>query len=125
RRSIIDGRLEEALQQLFRSLEIEHITETQWNERLDLLSDVCGKLRLNRARATIRLYRGQSRRAEELTPGFPTDLARAALERKDRLSAARHFERAGWFGHAAIEIESTGDDRAARVLWEHLLNSLP
>jgi HEAT repeat protein len=120
RRDVAEGRLEESAARLTRELEDPHLTEGAWNERLALLGEVYQKLGLERAAATIYLYRGRMSEAEVLSTRHPTDLARCALARKDPASAARFFERAGWLGHAAMELEDAGDDRAARVLWERL-----
>jgi hypothetical protein len=119
-RAISEGRLDEAAAALTQSLHDGQLGDAAWNERLGLLGEVYPKLGLGRAAATIYLFRGRMSEAEVLSVRHPKDLARAALARRDPASAARYFERAGWLGHAAIELEECGDDRSARILWERL-----
>src|SRR5690606_15200916 len=87
---------------------------------LELLCEAFRASDIPRAVAQIELFRGRLTEAETSSTGQPADLARAARARRDSATAGRLYERAGMLGHAAVQLEAAGEDRAARLLWSQL-----
>jgi hypothetical protein len=97
-----------------------HLSDEEFSVYLRMMTQAFVELGRVRAAATIHLYLGEIDAAYRLSSGSPLDLARCEIAAGRPAEAARHFEDAGWLGHAAIQLEIAHDDRAARVLWERL-----
>lgn len=111
---------EQALSWLWALLDRSHLVDDELARYLHLMARAYQQVERPRAAATVLLYLGQIDAARALAQGEPTDLARCAIHAGRADEAARHFEEAGWLGHAAIQLERGGDVRGARVLWERL-----
>ncbi len=114
------GRPAQALAHLWSLVDRSHLIDEELASYLRMLSKAYVMLDRRRAAATIDLFLGDVDAAFRLSEGEPTDQARCAVAADRPVHAARYFEQAGWLGHAAIRLETAGDDRAARVLWERL-----
>lgn len=108
-----------ALAELWALLERTHLAEQELRSYLVELARLYDGLGRPRAVATILLFLGDAEAAYRASD-HPTDRARAALVLGRRAQAAEHYIKAGWLGHAAIQLEDYGDHRGARVLWERL-----
>ncbi|HJL14955.1 MAG TPA: hypothetical protein RMH99_04825 [Sandaracinaceae bacterium LLY-WYZ-13_1] len=120
KRALEQNRPAEALQFLWSLVDRSHVIDEELSSYLRMMGDAYLQLDRTRAAATIQLFLKDVRSAVQLSQGRPLDLARCAQAANDHDRAARFFEEAGWLGHAAIELEDAGNDRAARVLWEQL-----
>ncbi len=109
----------EALPHLWTILEVARMHDDELRSCLRALGACYQLLNKGRALATIHLFLGNTGEAER-TSTLPLDRARIATVKRDHVGAARAFEEAGWLGHAAIQFELAGNDRAARVLWARL-----
>lgn len=110
----------EALKHLWPLVDRAHVAEEELASYLRLMGRAYNDVGLGRAAATILLFLGQSEDARRMSADHPTDMARAAVQGEQPTEAARHYQDAGWLGHAAIQLEDAGDHRSARVLWERL-----
>ncbi|MEQ8886132.1 MAG: HEAT repeat domain-containing protein [Sandaracinaceae bacterium] len=119
-RALQAGKPGEALQFLWSLVDRSHVIDEELASYLRMMADAYLQLNRSRAAATIALFLGQVADAQRLSSGQPLDLARCAQHAGDHDRAARHFEEAGWLGHAAIQLEDAGNFRSARVLWEQL-----
>src|SRR5690606_17965724 len=119
-RALQAGRPEEALAALWSLVDRSHIVAEELEAHLRMMADAYVRLDRTRAAATILLFLGDASSAARLSAGNELDLARCAQAAGSPAGAARHFEQAGWLGHAAIQLEDARNDRAARVLWERL-----
>ena len=115
-----EGRPEHALSPLWSLIDRSHLIDEELASYLRMLVAAYVALGRARAAATVHLFLGEIDAAWRLSKDHPTDQARCAIAAERPRDAAKHFEAAGWLGHAAIELEKAGDDRAARVLWERL-----
>lgn len=113
-------RYEEALGKLWLLVDRPQVPEDEFRAHLRNMAQCYEALGRRRAAGAAWLYLGDLARATQLVENVPLDLARCAVARRDHAQAARWFERAGWLGHAAIQLELAGHDRGARVLWERL-----
>ncbi len=114
------GRPQEALEALWQLVDRSHVIDEELESYLRLMIDAYVQMDRTRAASTILLFLNDVRQAQRLSEGVPLDLARCAQFVGNHDAAARHFEQAGWLGHAAIQLEKAKNDRAARVLWEQL-----
>ena len=119
-RAITEGQPDRAIDHLWALIDRSHLVEEEFSSYLRMMARAFSMAGRNRAAATIHLYLGETDAAFRLSKDCPTDLARCAISAGRPVDAAKHFEEAGWLGHAAIQLELAGDDRAARVLWERL-----
>lgn len=119
-RALSERRPQDALKSLWQLVDRSHVIDEELESYLRLMVDAYAQLRRTRAAATILLFLGDVRSAAQLSEGNPLDLARCAQRVGEHARAAQCFEKAGWLGHAAIELEDAGNHRAARVLWEQL-----
>lgn len=110
----------EALGYLWQLVDRSHVIDEELSRYLFMMGQAYQALGRTRAAATILLFLGNGNDAAQLSRDVPLDLARCAQHRGSHEAAARHFEEAGWLGHAAIQLEDAGNVRAARVLWEQL-----
>jgi hypothetical protein len=110
----------EALPHLWALVDRSHLVDEELAGYLALMGKAYAALGLSRAAATIELFLGRIDAAWRLSTNTPTDLARCAVAAGRRKEAAQQFQAAGWLGHAAIQLEDDGDDRAARILWDRL-----
>jgi hypothetical protein len=110
----------DALGPLWSLVDRSHVDEQELTGYLRLLGQTFSALGRTRAAATIHLFLGDVDAAWRLSADEPTDRARCAIAAQKPREAAKHFEEAGWLGHAAIQLEESKDHRAARVLWERL-----
>ncbi|MGF1466113.1 MAG: HEAT repeat domain-containing protein [Sandaracinaceae bacterium] len=108
----------EALTYIWNLVDRSLMSEEELGSYLTWMRNAYMMLERTRAAAAIDLFLGNIKDAVRLAGDRPLDLARAAQHAQDPGRAARYFERAGWLGHAAINLEDAGDDRAARILWE-------
>lgn len=118
-REIESRRFGEALPHLWTVLEVARMHDDELRSCLRALATCYQALGRSRALASIHLFLGNTGEAARVS-NVPLDRARVATVQKDHAQAARHFEAAGWLGHAAIQFEIAGNDRGARVLWERL-----
>ncbi|MBO6938513.1 MAG: HEAT repeat domain-containing protein [Deltaproteobacteria bacterium] len=116
------NRPEQALPELWSLVDRSHVVDEELVARLRLMGRAYAELQRPRAAATILLYLGQADAALRMSDA-PTDQARAEIQMGRRIDAAKSYEKAGWLGHAAIQLEEAGDDRGARVLWERLADN--
>ena len=116
------NRPEQALPELWSLVDRSHVVDEEHVARLRLMGRAYAELQRPRAAATILLYLGQAEDALRMSSA-PTDRARCEIHMGRRIDAAKHYEEAGWLGHAAIQLEEAGDDRGARVLWERLADN--
>lgn len=114
------GRPEEALSALWSLVDRSHVIDEELESYLRLMVDAFVQIDRTRAASTVLLFLGDTKGAARLSDGNPLDMARCAQQIGNHDRAAQHFEKAGWLGHAAIQLEEAKNDRAARVLWEHL-----
>lgn len=112
-------RYDDALTHLWSLVDRAHVADEELHAYLRDMGRAFSELGRSRAAATILLYLGQVDAAWRISDA-PTDRARCSIARGQPVEAAKHFEAAGWLGHAAIHLEDAGDHRAARVLWERL-----
>lgn len=119
-RALQAGRPAEALEVLWQLADRTHVVDEELQSYLQMMRDAFLALGRGRAAATISLYQGDLRTAQQLGQGNALDLARCAQAAGQFSAAAQLFEQAGWLGHAAIQLEDAGNDRGARVLWERL-----
>lgn len=120
-RALEAGRHRDALESLWLLIDRSHVVEHEFVNYLRSMASCYEALNRPRAAAAIHLYLGDLTRAEQFAHDEPRDQARCAVARGDRLRAAQAFEQAGMLGHAAIQLEEAKNDRAARVLWERLV----
>lgn len=121
-RRLIEGRqYHEALDELWAFADRANIGEDEFRFALREMASVYLALGRVRAAASVRLYLGDVQGAVELSSS-PLDRARVEAHVGNWKAAAQSFERAGWLGHAAIQLERAGVDAGARVLWERLSN---
>ncbi len=120
RRAAEEGRFADALTSLWQLCDRAHVVQREFDGYLRSMAHAYERLDRKRAAAAVYLYLGDQARAEALSQGSPLALARAAVARGDRVAAAKHFQSAGLLGHAAIQLETAGQHRPARVLWEQL-----
>lgn len=119
-RALQSAQPQEALASLWSLVDRSHVIDQELEGYLRLMVDAFTQLDRARAAATILLFLGDVRTAARLSEGHALDLARCAQHAGDHARAAQYFEKAGWLGHAAIQLEDAKNDRAARVLWEQL-----
>lgn len=119
-RAIREDKPREALSFLWQLVDRSHVVDEELRGYLTMMAKAYEALRYHRAAATIALFLNQVDYAQRLSRDVPIDMARAAQTVGHHEAAARSFERAGWLGHAAIQLEDAGNMRAARVLWERL-----
>lgn len=119
-KALQEERPAQAIGPLWSLIDRSHLIDEELASYLRMLAQAYVALDRKRAAATIHLFLGELDAAWRLSRGSPTDLARCAIAAARPRDAAQHFEAAGWLGHAAIQLEMAGDDRAARVLWERL-----
>ncbi len=116
------GHHEDALVKLWLLIDRSHVIDDEFRSHLRQMAACYEHLRRHRAAGAAWRFLGDLGRATELARDEPLDLARCAVVKKNHAEAARHFESAGWNGHAAIQLELAQNDRGARVLWERLAN---
>lgn len=87
---------------------------------LRLIGQAFNALENERAAAAVGFYLRDTNVVTQVS-SHPRDLARAATLGGDHRAAARHYEEALLFAHAAFALERAGDDRGARVLWERFV----
>ncbi len=117
--SLEQGEYGAAVHHLWTLLTRSHLIEEEFRGYLKELGRAYQGLGRTRAVSTILAHLG-SLEAAERTSEHATDLARISVMRGDARGAAKHFQAAGWLGHAALQLETANDMRAARVLWEEL-----
>ncbi len=118
-RALASGNATEALGHLWSLVDRSHLLDAELESYLGMMSMAFQKLGRPRAAATVELFLGRVDQAERLS-GHDVDRARSEILRKRPQVAAQYFERAGWLGHAAMQLEDAGDDRGARLCWERL-----
>ncbi len=118
--ALADGRPRDAIAPLWALVDRSHLGANELGECLRLMRQAFAQAGLSRAACTVALYLAQHDVALELAGDDDVDLARCWVLRGNRQRAARHFEKGGKLGQAAIQLELAGEDRAARVLWERL-----
>lgn len=114
------GRHEDALAKLWLLADRSHVIDDEFRHHVRQMAACYEHLRRLRAASAAWRFLGDLGRAMELAKDTPLDLARCAIARREHAEAARHFESAGWIGHAAIQLELAKNERGARVLWERL-----
>lgn len=119
-RALGANRWTEALGYLWQLVDRSHVIDEELRHYLSNMRRAYIGMDRQRAAATISLFLGQLDDAAQRSGEMPLDMARVYQHSGDHASAARFFERAGWLGHAAIELEEAGNMRGARVLWEQL-----
>lgn len=118
-RAIQARQWEEALTNLWVLVDRPQLESESFRQHVRMLSSCFTELGRTRALVAALLFLGDLGRAEGAAK-TPLDRARIASQRGDQAAAARHFEQAGWLGHAAIALEEAGNDTGARILWERL-----
>ena len=118
-RAIQTGAYDEALTQLWVLVDRPQLESESFRQHVRMLATCLGKLGRKRAQVAAALYFGDVGIARELAT-TPLERARIAAFEKNNAAAARHFEEAGWLGHAAIALEEAKNDTGARILWERL-----
>jgi tetratricopeptide (TPR) repeat protein len=118
-RAIAERRFEEALTHLWVLVDRRDLADDAFRPYVRMLAQCFSALGRRRALVAALAYLGDVGEAERAAEA-PLDKARLALQRRDHALAARHFETAGWLGHAAIALEEAGNDTGARILWERL-----
>ena len=115
---------QEALERLLPILSARRLRDGEFARALGLAERAVLETGATRAVAAIRSYRGDFAGAKAALSGSDggaeQDLARLASRAGNPGVAAQLFERVGWLGHAAIQLEDAGDLRGARVLWGRL-----
>jgi len=119
RRALETKQYDEALVHLWQLADRGNVTEDELKAAVRDMGTCYAAVGKTRAAASARLYLGDRNGAFNLS-SLPLDRARVQVDAKDPAAAARSFEEAGWFGHAAIQLELAKNDRGARVLWDRL-----
>ena len=119
-RALRNGEPADALGYLWQLVDRSHVADEELVRYLTMMGQAYHELGRARASATILLFLGRVQQAQQSSQGVPLDLARCAQAHGNHELAARHFEDAGWLGHAAMQLEDAGNLRAARILWERL-----
>ncbi len=118
-RAIAARRFDEALTNLWVLVDRPQLESESFRQHVRMLGACFAQLDRPSALVAVHLFLGEVEQAERAAAS-PLDKARVAAHRKDPAAAARHFEAAGWLGHAAIALEQAGNDTGARILWERL-----
>ncbi len=113
----------EALQYLWQIVDRSHLLDEEFRSYLRVMEQSYAALGQRRAAGTVASFLGNMQGAAQYADGHHTDLARVAIATGQASAAAKHYNNAGWLGHAAIQLEDAGDHRSARVLWERLADN--
>lgn len=117
---IADGDPTKALSRLWASIDRGHRGEADFARHLALMSVAYERLGHTRAAGMAQLYLGNFPDAHRLLEGLPGDRARVSVASNNRAQAAQLYKEAGWFGHAAVQMEYAERYDDALLLWEAL-----
>lgn len=110
-----------ALSTLWKASEKTRAVDTVFVRQLDLFRSCFTGLGKSRAVATIELFNHSAQALRAAQAGAdPRDVARVFVAQKQPAQAAEQFMTAGWFGHAAIQLEQAKNDRGSHALWQKL-----
>lgn len=117
-RDITSNNFAGALQGLWRVAERIRTIDPAFSRQLLLFNRCFAALGKTRAIASIELFTtsGNALRAAQ-QGGDARDVARVYVAQKQHALAAEQFANAGWYGHAAIQLELAKDDRGAHAFW--------
>ncbi len=110
---------DEALTTLWVLVDRPQLESESFRHHVRMLAACFKETGRTRALVAAQLFLGDVGLARSTAP-VPLDRARIAAHEGQHAAAARHFEEAGWLGHAAIALEEAKNDTGARILWERL-----
>lgn len=117
---INEGDPQQALKRLWVGMDRGHRSEADFARHLAIMSLAYEALGQRRPAGMAQLYLGNFSDAHRLLDGLPRDRARVGVAAKNRAQAAQFHKEAGWFGHAAVQMELAERFDDALLLWEAL-----